>query len=424
MTKLRTHMLFTFAPARLCIIVLFCFAAVIAAPAQSVFFTTLVSFDGANGGDAYSSLIQATDGNFYGTTYAGGTMGNGTVFKVTAAGTLTTLHSFDGGDGAYPQAEVVQGSDENLYGTTVGGGAEHGGVVFKITPTGTLTTLYNFCSQPNCTDGYNPRAGLVQGSDGNFYGTTFLGGADNNCPMWQGNGCGTVFKITPAGTLTTLYSFCAQPNCTDGSYPFAGLVQGSDGNFYGTAQYGGNLGCGSRGYGCGTVFKITPSGTLTTLHTFAGPDGAQPYAGLVQGRDGYLYGTTPGGANGYGTVFKISSVGTLTTLYKFCSQPNCTDGSYPETALVQANDGNFYGTTGGGGAYDWGTVFKITPTGALTTLYGFCSQPNCADGAQPFAGLVQGRDGNFYGTTTEGGTDGLGTVFRLGVVRSCVTCRP
>jgi len=425
MTKLRTHRLFTFAPARPCIIVLFCFAAAIASPAQGIFFTTLANFDYTNGSFPSGTLVQASDGNFYGTANDSGANGVGTVFKVTAAGTLTTLHSFDGGDGAYPVSGVVQGSDGNFYGTTVVGGADGGGVIFKITPRGTLTTFYNFCSQPNCTDGDETRAGLVQASDGNFYGTTFLGGADNSCPVWNGDGCGTAFKITPAGTLTTLYSFCDQPNCADGANPYAGLVQGSDGNFYGTAQYGGNLGCDSSGFGCGTVFKITASGTLTTLHTFDGPEGAWPYAALVRGSDGDLYGTASGGGtNNAGTIFKISTVGTLTTLYNFCSQPNCADGSIPENELVQASDGNFYGTVGGGGANSWGVVFKITPGGSMTTLYNFCSQPYCADGGGPRAGLVQATDGNFYGTTTAGGTDGLGTVFRLGVVRTCAACRP
>ena len=285
----------------------------------------------------------------------------------------------------------------------------------------TLTTLYSFCSQGNCADGSEPSAGLVQATDGNFYGTTVFGGNSSSCNSHFG--CGTIFKITPSGTLTTLYSFCSAPNCADGSSPSAALVQATDGNFYGTTNYSGS---GDYcNYGCGTVFKITPGGNLTTLHNFDGTDGGYPVAPLVQGSDGNLYGTTSRfGANGAGTVFKMAPNGTLTTLYNLCAQggSNCTDGSYPSAGLVQASDGNFYGTTISGGTNDngiGGTVFKITPSGTLTTLYSFCSQPNCADGAVLYAGLVQTSDGNLNGTTYEGGTtnnncpSGCGTIFKI-----------
>jgi uncharacterized repeat protein (TIGR03803 family) len=196
--------------------------------------------------------------------------------------------------------------------------------VFRITPSGTLTTLYSFCAQTGCADGSAPSA-LVQGTNGSFYGTTYNGG------VYTG---GTVFKITPGGTLTTLYSFCAQTNSTDGFYPYAGLVQATDGNFYGTTQNGGaNTRCNS--IGCGTVFKITPGGKLTTLHSFRGLDGNSPN-GLVQGTDGSFYGTTFfGGAYNVGTVFKITAGGTLTTL-------NSLDGSSssdnPGAGLAQGTD--------------------------------------------------------------------------------------
>jgi len=369
--------------------------------------TTLASFDGSDGAEPFSSLIQGADGNFYGTTYVGGTIGDGTVFKITPAGSLTTLYSFcsqaNCADGVAPYAGLVQGGDGNFYGTTVGGGTNFEGTVFKITPSGSLTTLYSFCSQASCVDGAIPYAGLVQGGDGNFYGTTFEGGTNSD---------GTVFKITPAGSLTTLYSFCSQANCADGAFPYAGLVQGSDGNFYGTTFEGGTN-------SDGTVFKITPAGSLTTLYSFCSQancaDGAIPFAGLVQGSDGNFYGTTfEGATNGDGTVFKITPAGSLTTLYSFCSQSNCTDGALPYAGLVQGSDGNFYGTTLDGGAVAFvGTVFEITPAGSLTTLYSFCSQSNCTDGEFPYAGLVQGGDGNFYGTTFEGGANGDGTVFSL-----------
>ena len=298
-----------------------------------------------------------------------------------------------------------------MYGTTEYGGANRYGTVFKITPSGALTKLYSFCSQSGCADGANPFGPLVQATDGNLYGTTQIGGA--NTSGCGGQGCGTVFKITPSGTLTTLYSFCSQSGCPDGANPQAGLVQATNGDFYGTTSSGG-------ANGGGTVFKITPSGTLTTLYSFCSqsgcPDGAHPW-GLVQATNGSLYGTTLlGGANSQGTVFRITPSGTLKTLQNF-KGPN---GANPYAGLVQANDGNFYGTTGGGGANNDGTVFKITPSGALTTLYSFCSQSGCKDGANPYAGLVQATNGNLYGTTLYGGAKttgcggfGCGTVFKI-----------
>jgi uncharacterized repeat protein (TIGR03803 family) len=268
----------------------------------------------------------------------------------------------------------------------------------KITPSGTLTTLYNFCSEPDCTDGSAPYAGLMQGTDGDFYGTTSSGGANTNWEYCR-SGCGTVFRISPSGALKTLYSFCAQSACSDGLVPIGGLLQATNGDFYGTTSGGGAK-------GGGTVFKITPAGKLTTLYTFDSASGVNPQAGLIQALDGDFYGTTfNGGAEGccHGTVFKITPGGVLTVLHSFCSESHCADGENPYAGLVQATDGSFYGATTIGGAKGGGTVFKITPTGTLTTLYSFCSQSNCADGNQPWAGLVQGTDGDFYGTTYFGG---------------------
>src|ERR1017187_7278165 len=325
------------------------------------------------------------------------------------AQTLTTLYTFCSQtgcpDGDGPHAGLVQATNGDLYGTTWGGGVNGQGTVFKITQGGTLTTLYSFCSQTNCTDGTGPYAGLVQAANGDFFGTT-------------SNGYDTVFKITPGGTLTTLYSFCSQTNCTDGATPYAGLVQAANGDLYGTAYNGGANG------DLGTVFKITPTGTLTTLYSFCSQsgctDGAHPAGGLVQAANGNFYGTTESGgrAHGGGTVFKITPGGTLTTLYRFCSQSGCPDGSDPVAGVVQAADGDFYGTTSGGGASNGGTIFKITPGGTLTTLYSFCAQgafPYCTDGARPVAGLVQDTNRDFYGTTAGGGSNNDGTVFRLSV---------
>jgi uncharacterized repeat protein (TIGR03803 family) len=313
--------------------------------------------------------------------------------------TFTLLHSFNGADGSAPYAAVVQGTDGNFYGATSGGGANANGTVFKITPTGTLTTLYSFCPQTGCPDGSVPN-GLVLATDGNFYGTT-ASGASTSCTGVPG--CGTVFKITHGGTLTTLHSF----NGTDGADPVATLVEATDANLYGATSYGG---ANCAPYGCGTVFKITPSGKLTTLHNFDSTDGSNPW-GAVQATDGNFYGTTSGGgANGQGTVFKITPTGTLTTLYSFCPQTGCTDGSYASEGLVQATDGNFYGTTWFGGANNDGTVFKITARGTLTTLHSF---DKFTDGFTPRGGVVQGTDGNFYGSVDNGDPHNEGTVFKI-----------
>jgi len=314
---------------------------------------------------------------------------------VAPAQTLTTIHNFAGkpNDGSIPYAKLVRGTDGNFYGTTHRGGANDDGTVFKMTPSGTVTRLHSFTAQG---DGTEPAAGLIQAKDGNFYGTT-NGDTSGSCSA--GN-CGTVFKITAGGTLTTLHTF--RPGQGDGGYPQDALVQASDGNFYGTTYSGGTASCG-----CGTVFKITSSGTVTILHSFTGgSEGEQPTAGLVQATDGKLYGTTQyGGSSGRGTVFKITTSGTLTTLHSF-SGP---DGRNPQGGLVQAADGNFYGTTNGGGTNSNGTAFKITSGGTLTTLHSF----DGADGNLPSTGVIQGADGNFYGATYNGGANSEGTIFKM-----------
>jgi uncharacterized repeat protein (TIGR03803 family) len=268
-------------------------------PAQT--FTALYKF--GSGGPPTAGLVEGTDGNLYGTTYGYSGKQNGMIFKITPSGTFTTLHS----GGAFA-AGLILGNDGNFYGTSLAGGTVGYGWVFKITPSGTLTTLHNFGRLPS---GTYPSAALVQASDGNFYGTTKEGGT-NSCLYGGTNfGCGTLFRITPSGTLTTLYTFCSQSGCADGQEP-GGLVRGADGNLYGTTGAGGNGVCGSSG-GCGTIFKITTTGTLTTLHSFDRADGALPTT-LVQHSNGTFYGTTVrGGANVYhacggwcGTIFSLS----------------------------------------------------------------------------------------------------------------------
>jgi len=299
-------------------------------------------------------------------------------------------------------------------------------------PAQTVTTLFSFDGH----DGVQPAAGLVQGADGNLYGTTqetifkitptgtlttLCGGESMGALILatDGNFYGTsyslnsVFRITPSGTLTTLYSFGSLP-APSGIFPAAALVQATDGNFYGTTVYGGANSCifGGTDYGCGTIFKVSPSGTLTTLYSFCSQsdctDGANPSEALVQASNGNLYGTTPnGGAKGDGTVFEITTTGALTTLHSFCSESGCADGEFSEAALLQATDGNLYGTTVAGGTQGGGTLFKITPSATFTTLFSFTDGPKA---------LLQATDGNFYGTAgdtlvkiTPGGT--LTTLF-------------
>jgi uncharacterized repeat protein (TIGR03803 family) len=296
--------------------------------------------------------------------------------------TFTSLFSFNDTDGNGPAyGALVQGANGNLYGTTPGGGAHFLGTVFEITPTGSLTTLYSFCSKSSCADGMSPYGGLVLATNGNFYGTTTNGGANFD---------GTVFEITPNGALTTLYSFCAETNCTDGSIPYNSLVQGSNGNLYGTTYEGG-------AYNYGTVFEITTAGKLRTLHSFDDSDGAYPYDALIQATNGDLYGTThEGGSRNGGTFFQITTAGAFSVLYNFCSETNCTDGGYPYAGVVQGGNGDFYGTTPGGGTNNTGTVYRVTSAGAFTAISDI---PIDSGGA--VGGLVLGTDGNFYGTTDD-----------------------
>ena len=388
---------------RMCALLVLCYAIVVVSPAQT--FTPLVSFNGTNGADPAAPLVQGLDGNLYGTTSSGTTSaGVGTIFRTTTSGALTTLYTFctqsTCADGGSPTG-LVQTTDRTFYGTTSYGGlSTSSGTVFKFAADGTLTTLYRFCAQAKCADGALPTR-IIHATDGSFYGTTNIGGANDQ---------GTVFRVTSSGTLTTLYSFCKQSLCSDGAEPFAGVIQAKNGKFYGTTLAG-----GSTSKSDGTIFKITSSGTLTTLYRFCSQtncaDGAVPSAGLVQAADGNFYGTTPSdGAHLGGTVFKITPSGVLTTLYSFCSVAKCADGSGPGSELIQATDGNLYGTTNGGGITNsnctrgCGTIFKITTSGALTTLHSFCAQAHCADGSHPNAALLQATNGNFYGSASEGGT--------------------
>jgi uncharacterized repeat protein (TIGR03803 family) len=349
-------------------------------------FTLLYSFAGGSGdgADPYHSLIQAGDGDFYGTTLSGGTSNGGTIFEITPSGTESVFHSFV----SMPWAGLIQGSDGNFYGTTASGGTNGRGTVFKIMPSGTESVLYSFPVGSS-----EPYTGVIEGSDGNFYGTTGANGVSDD---------GTVFTVTPSGSETVLHIF--PKTGSDGEIPYAGLIQGSDGNFYGTTYNGG-------ANGLGTVFKVTPSGTETVLYSFAGgSDGEHPYAGVIQGGDGNFYGTTyQGGTSGDGTVFKLTPAGTETVLYTFAG--GSSDGANPEAGLTQGTDGNFYGNTYQGGAGGVGIVFKLTPSGTETILHIFAG--GSGDGANPSANLVLGSDGNLYGSTGAGGTGDHGTFFKV-----------
>ena len=379
-----------------CALFVLCAATAVVSPAQT--FRTLVTLNGADccpGGP----LVQGLDGNFYGTE-------SFEVFKVTRSGVLTTLHSCPLCPDGWGYSGLTLGTDGNFYGTTT-----YGGGVFKVTPDGTLTTLYYFCPAGglNCPDGEYPQ-GLIQASDGNFYGTTLAGGYNRyRCGGSSGAECGTVFKITPSGVLTTLHNFCSRTNCADGFSP-NGLVQGTDGNFYGTTGGGGDTQCNPP-YGCGTLFRITPTGTLTTLRSFNATNGRGPHS-LVQGIDGNIYGATGSGGtstdcpSGCGTFFKITPNGTLTTLLNFDGADSSGSG-----VLVQATDGNFYGIGSISENCPFpegcGTVFKMTPSGTVTTLHTFAARF-----ATPLW-LVQATNGTFYGETLGGGAHGYATVFSL-----------
>ena len=350
--------------------------------------TTLASFNDSNGANPSAGLIMDSSGNLYGTTSKGG-VSDGTLFEVAqGSGAITMLASFGIlANGAYPVGNLIMNSSGNLYGTAQSGAGSHYGTVFELAHgSRKITVLASF----NHTNGATPLAGLIMDGSGNLYGTTSSGGASN---------CGTLFEVAQgSGTITTLASF----NATNGSSPVDNLIMDSSGNLYGTARDGG-------AFSGGTVFELTHgSGTITTLASFKGPIGAHPADALIMDNSGNLYGTTrDGGAFGDGTVFELAhGSGTITTLASF----NGTDGADPEAGLIMDSSGNLYGTTTGGGATSNGTAFELAHgSGTITTLASF----NDTNGADPSAGLIMDSSGNLYGTTTGGGATSNGTVFEL-----------
>lgn len=349
----------------------------------------------ADGANPWGSLMQASDGNLYGETESGGASNHGVVFKVTPGGVESVLHSFAGGtaDGAHPQGGLIQASDGNFYGVTDLGGASGNGVVYRITPDGTESALYSFAG--GTADGANPTSTLLQGSDGNFYGLTITGGANN---------AGTLFKITPSGTESILDSFIGNASAVSGG---ASVIQGSDGNLYCLISSGG-------AGGKGAFYRITLSGGMTLLYSFAGgpADGESPSGTPIQATDGNFYGaTSAGGPSGIdGVVFEITPSGAETVLYSFAG--GTTDGDDPQSGgPIQANDGNFYGVTTGGGASNYGVVYKLTPSGVETVLHSFSG--GTTDGAYTYDNIIQASDGTLYGVTYSGGASGNGAIFEI-----------
>jgi uncharacterized repeat protein (TIGR03803 family) len=320
----------------------------------------------------------------------------GGAVSIHAAGTnltiqvLTEFHLYPDPGPRKPLGRLVQGTNGDFYGTTSEGGTSEDGTVFKITSGGNVTTLFSFGG----TNGANPvYGGLMRASDGSFYGNTYVGGLSE---------AGTIFKITHDGVFSNLFSF----RNTNGSFPNGWLAQAADGNFYGTTVGGGtnNL---------GTIYRMTPGGALSSVFFFNGTNGANPYAGLAGGGDGNFYGTTlNGGSNDLGTVFKISTNGAFKLLISFTGTNGSYPGSAPRAALALGSDGQLHGTTEYGGPADAGTVFRVTTNGDFSSLFSF----DGTNGADPEAALVEAPDAKFYGTTYTGSTNSIttnGTIFRI-----------
>jgi uncharacterized repeat protein (TIGR03803 family) len=374
----------------------FTFSLAVSVQAQVV--EDLANFSAIDGWGPWAPVVQAADGNFYGTTFAGGPYGSygyGVLFRVTPGGKLTDLYNFCSqshcADGSYPTSTPVLGSDGYLYGVASGGGSGSG-TIYRTTLDGELKTLYTFCSIAPCTDGTYP-TGMILAGDGNFYGATNIGGTHKS---------GTIFSVTPAGEFKSLYNFCSIGSCLDGANPYAPPILGSDGNFYGvTAQGGSN--------GDGVLYELTPKGFYKVLFNFSMTSagcGAQPFS-IVQDAKGNFFGTTAYGTAAFsnGIVFEITSAGQCVNLHNFGIN---SEPVWPSTGLTIASDGNLYGVDGG--AYNnAGLIFEVTSAGAYSTLYSFI---HTDDGSLPVGPLFQATDGNFYSTTIYGpGSSNNGMVF-------------
>jgi uncharacterized repeat protein (TIGR03803 family) len=362
-----------------------------ALPAQTL--TVLHTFtNGTDGAYPSAGLIKDSEGNLYGTSFGDVNLTNGAVFKISTSHDFTILHTFAGGtqDGANPRAPLLLDPQNNLYGTTNLDGKYGFGDVFKVTATGTERPFYSFSGS---MEGANPSTGLTWGTNGDLYGTT----AD------------TAFELNSAGDETIVYLFSERGDA--GWSPSSRLVRNAQGNFYGTTLYGGPYSC-SLGFGCGTVFELTPTGTVTVIYSFTGAaDGGNPEGGLILDAAGNIYGVAAGGSTscrgGCGVVFKLTPAGEETVLYSF---KGGTDGDGPDGVLLRDSKGNFYGTTGAGGAHAQGTIFELTPSGKEKVLYSFTGGD---DGSVPEGGVVEDSQGNFYGLARDGGASLYGTIFEF-----------
>jgi len=376
-------------------------------PAQAQTLTTLYSFTGGtDGATPAGGMIFDPQGNLYGVTGAGGAYGHGTVFEITVAGAEKVLYSFTGGaDGSKPNGDLTRDAQGNLYGTTFYGGAYNYGTVFEVTAAGLETVLYSFTGG---SDGAYPQGGLVSDAEGSLYGCTADPWYDfTKVPH-------TLFKVNASGVFSVIYTFPPLGRNRNAQSPNGGLVLDSQGNFYGTTMFGGNPldQCPHHiGLGCGTVFKVTPSGTETVLLDLQYIGAAWPTAGLVADAQGNLYGTsTQGGPHGHGTVFELTSSGTGKLLYQFQAGRDASD---PQSRLVLDGVGNLYGTTWKGGGDGKGAVFEITASGTEEVVYGFNPKKHPGVGTNPSGALVFDAQGNLYGMTAGGGAYGFGTVYKL-----------
>ena len=348
-------------------------------------FRQLHAFKADDGVQPMAGLLLGSDGFLYGTTGGAGPSGWGTVFRMDTSGNLTTLHAFGGSDGGGPQGALIEGGDGFFYGTTRFGGPANEGTVYRLDAAGNFTSLHAF-SGP---DGRQPFGHLYRAPSGDLYGTTYRGGGDPDV--------GTVFRLSPGGTLTTIHVFAGYPSA-DGAVPLSGLTPGPDGNLYGSTQGGGDS-------QQGTVFRLVLPATVEVVHSFGGSDGSAPHAEILPDGSGNLVGTTySGGAGGKGTIFRLTPGGVLTTLYQF-SGP---DGDAPLSSVVTAPDGTVYTTTwAGGSSTSNGVVIQVDTLGTATILHDFR-----ADGVSPQAPLLEASDGMLYGTTSWSG-NGFGALYRL-----------
>jgi uncharacterized repeat protein (TIGR03803 family) len=357
--------------------------------------TTLHHFTGAADGAHPNALSVGRNGALYGSTQSGGANDSGTLFKISA-GQVQTLYSFTGlADGERPNGGLVE-RPEGWFGTTFRGGANGFGTLFKLDTNNVLTTLFTL----DHTDGVLPMAGLSLSPNGDLFGAAYEGGV---------NHYGTLFRFDKAGAFSVQLPF----GSTNGAFPASPLALASDGKFYGTTYKGGES-------GKGTVFAITPAGSFASPASFDGTNGAFPVASVTQVDDGSFYGaTTAGGVYGLGNLFQITSDGLLTNVFSFTGQ---ADGSHPRSTMLLSRDGNLYGTTQNGGAFGFGTIYRLAPGGALTTI----AQFDGYNGANPDASLVEAPDGTLYGTTQNGGAADAGVIFQLSVpaTKPQITAQP